>query len=174
MFKTGVRAVATIITAFVLCLGSTVATGQTIKVGALYPYSGALALLGDESSRGLELAVEQINASGGVQGKKIELVKADGIDPNTAVGEARRLISVAGVQVIFGTYASTIAFAASQVAELSGVPYFELGAISDPITERGFKYTFRTNPTSKTFASSDCRRDRRSHCSGPGGKADRI
>ena len=70
------------------------ATGQpgTIKVGALYPYSGALALLGGESSRGPELAVEEINAAGGIQGgKKIELVKGDGVDPNEAVGEARAL-----------------------------------------------------------------------------------
>jgi branched-chain amino acid transport system substrate-binding protein len=137
-------------------LGPVFAAAQqsgTIKVGALYPYSGALALLGDESARGFELAVEEINAAGGIQGgKKIEVVKADAVDPNQAVGEARRLISVAGVKVIFGSYASTIAFAASQVAELSGVPYFELGAISDPITERGFKYTFRTCPTAKYFA----------------------
>ena len=163
MVRTGLRNVAAVVFAVVLvCLCLTVGTGQaatgqsgTIKVGALYPYSGALALLGDESSRGLELAVEEINAAGGIQGgKKIELVKADGVDPNQAVGEARRLISVVGVQAIFGTYASTIAFAASQVAELSGIPYFELGAISDPITERGFKYTFRTNPTAKTFAST--------------------
>jgi branched-chain amino acid transport system substrate-binding protein len=82
------------------------------------------------------------------------MIKGDGIDPNQAVGEARRLISVGGVKAIFGTYASTLAFAASQVAEQSGVPYFELGAISDPITERGFKYTFRSNPTAKIFASA--------------------
>jgi len=157
MFKTGLRTVAAVMLIGALVyLGSAIATAAsppTIKVGALYPFSGSLALLGDESFRGFELAVEEINASGGIQGgKKIELVKADALDPNQAVGEARRLISVVGVQAIFGTYASTLAFAASQVAELSGVPYFELGAISDPITERGFKYTFRTCPTSKNFA----------------------
>ena len=159
MFKIELKAVVgLILTGLLLSLCTTLATAAppaTIKIGALYPYSGALALLGEESSRGLELAVEEINASGGIQGgKKIEIVKADAADPNQAVGEARRLTSVAGVQAIFGTYASTLAFAASQVAELSGVPYFELGAISDPITERGFKYTFRTNPTSKVFGNT--------------------
>jgi branched-chain amino acid transport system substrate-binding protein len=128
------------------------AWAQTIKLGALYPFSGGLVVLGEESFRGLELAVEERNAAGGIQGKKIELVKGDAVDPNAAVGEARRLISVGGVKAIFGTYSSSLALAASQVAELSGVPYFELGAISDPITERGFQYTFRTNPTSKSFA----------------------
>lgn len=155
MFKSGLRILAGVLLVGVLALSSTTAAAQTIKVGALYPFSGPLALLGDESFRGLEIAIEEINAAGGIQGgKKIEIVKADGVDPNAAVGEARRLTSVAGVKVIFGTYASTIAFAASQVAELAGVPYFELGAISDPITERKFKYTFRTNPTSKMFAAT--------------------
>lgn len=126
---------------------------QTVKVGALYPFSGGLALLGDESFRGLEIAIEERNAAGGLNGKKIELVKGDAVDPNQAVGEARRLTSVDKVSVIFGTYSSSLSIAATQVAELAGVPYFELGAISDPITERGFKYVFRTNPTSKDFAS---------------------
>ncbi len=155
MFNSRLRIFALVLLMGILALSSTMAEGQSIKVGALYPFSGPLALLGDESFRGLEIAIDEINAAGGIQGgKKIEIVKADGVDPNAAVGEARRLTSVAGVKVIFGTYASTIAFAASQVAELAGVPYFELGAISDPITERKFKYTFRTNPTSKMFAAT--------------------
>ncbi len=46
-----------------------------MKVGALFPFSGALALLGQESYRGLELAVNEINAAGGVNGEKIEIIK---------------------------------------------------------------------------------------------------
>lgn len=124
---------------------------QTVRFGALYPFSGNLVVLGEESFRGLELAVEERNAAGGIKGQRIELIKGDAVDANAAIGEARRLISVNNVKAIFGTYSSSLALAASQVAELSGVPYFELGAISDPITERGFKYTFRTNPTAKSF-----------------------
>lgn len=137
-----------------LALGASQAYAQqTVKVGALYPFSGGLALLGDESFRGLEIAVEERNAAGGLNGKKIELIRGDAVDPNQAVGEARRLTSVDKVSVIFGTYSSSLAIAATQVAQLAGVPYFELGAISDPITERGLKYVFRTNPTSKDFAN---------------------
>jgi len=123
-----------------------------VKFGALYPFSGGLALLGDESFRGLEIATEERNAAGGVKGNRIVLVKGDGVDANAAVGEARRLTSVENVKAIFGTYSSSLSIAASQVAELAGVPYFELGAVSDPITERGFQYIFRTNPTAKSFA----------------------
>jgi branched-chain amino acid transport system substrate-binding protein len=126
---------------------------KPLRLGALYPFSGSLALLGDESYRGLEIAAEERNAAGGLKGMKIELVKGDAVDPNQAVGEARRLTSVEKVPGIFGTYSSSLSLAATQVAELAGVPYFELGAISDPITERGFKYVFRTNATARDFAN---------------------
>jgi branched-chain amino acid transport system substrate-binding protein len=150
LFRKSAKAMAI---AALLCLSVATVWAETIKVGALYPLSGGLALLGEESFRGLEIATEEVNANGGIQGgKKVQLEKGDAVDPNQAVGEARRLISVQRVPVIFGTYSSSLAFAASQVAELAGVPYFELGAISDPITERDFKYVFRTNPTAKTFA----------------------
>ncbi|RJG03649.1 ABC transporter substrate-binding protein [Noviherbaspirillum sedimenti] len=125
-----------------------------LKVGALYPFSGGLALLGNESFRGLELAIEERNAAGGVGGQKIVLVKADAVDANQAVGEARRLTSVEGVSAVFGSYSSALAFAATQVTELAGIPYFELGAVSDPVTGRGYKYVFRSNPTAKSFAEA--------------------
>ncbi len=140
--------------ALVLALAgvTSVASAQDLKLGALYPFSGGLALLGDESYRGFELAVENRNAAGGLLGKKIQIVKGDAVDATQAVGTARKLTSVENVQAIFGSYASPISFAATQVSELAGVPYFELGAISDPITERGYQYVFRTNPTAKNFA----------------------
>lgn len=120
-----------------------------VKFGALYPFSGQLALLGEESARGAELAVDEINAAGGVQGEEVVLVRGDAVDNNQAIGEARRLISREGVKAILGTYSSSRSIAASQVAELSGIPYFELGAVADEVTGRGLKYLFRTNPTAE-------------------------
>jgi branched-chain amino acid transport system substrate-binding protein len=120
-----------------------------IKFGSLYPISGPLALLGDESSRGLEIAVEEVNAAGGIKGEQIVLERGDAVDNNQATGEARRLISLSGVQAIFGTYSSARSIAASQVSELAGVPYFELGAVADEVTGRGLEYLFRTNPTAE-------------------------
>lgn len=125
---------------------------EDLKLGALYPFSGGLALLGDESFRGLELATEEANAAGGLRGMRIALVKGDAVDANQAVGEARRLVSVEKVKAVFGTFSSSLALAATQVTQLAGVPYFEMGAISDPITERGMKYVFRTNATARDFA----------------------
>ncbi len=124
-----------------------------MKVGALFPFSGALALLGQESFRGLELAVNEINAAGGINGEKIVIVKADAVDPNQAVSETKRLIS-SNVVGVFGSYASGISYAASPVTELAGVPYFELGATAHKITTRGYKYLFRSNPNTALYGVS--------------------
>ena len=130
------------------------AQGNEVRLGALYPFSGSLALLGDESFRGLEMAVEERNANGGVLNRQVRLAKGDAVDQNQAIAEARRLTGTERVTAVFGTYASPLAFAATQVAELQGVPYFEMGAISDPITERGFRYVFRTCPRASDFGAA--------------------
>lgn len=121
-----------------------------IKVGALFPFSGNLALLGQESFRGLEVAVNEINAAGGVNGEKITIIKADAVDPTQAVSEAKRLIS-AGVVGVFGSYASGVSYAATPVTELAGVPYFEMGATAHKVTTRGYKYLFRSNPNTALY-----------------------
>ncbi|SAH94701.1 branched-chain amino acid ABC transporter periplasmic binding protein [Bordetella ansorpii] len=121
-----------------------------IKIGALFPFSGGLALLGQESYRGLELAVNEINAAGGVNGEKIQIMKADAVDPTQAVSETKRLTS-SGVVGVFGSYASGVSYAASPVTELAGIPYFELGATAHKITTRGYKYLFRTNPNTALY-----------------------
>lgn len=125
-----------------------------VTFGALYPFSGQLALLGEESARGLELAVDEVNAAGGVQGEQVVLERGDAVDNNQAIGEARRLISRENVKAIFGTYSSSRSIAASQVAELSGIPYFELGAVADEVTGRGLEYLFRVNPTAEDMADT--------------------
>ncbi|CAM4021985.1 ABC-type branched-chain amino acid transport system, periplasmic component [Bordetella tumbae] len=143
---------------FTLALGLCSALSATtawadIKVGALFPFSGALALLGQESYRGLELAVNEINAAGGVNGEKIEILKADAVDPTQAVSETKRLVS-SGVAAVFGSYASGISYAASPVTELAGIPYFELGATAHKITTRGYKYLFRSNPNTGLYGAA--------------------
>ena len=130
-----------------------VAQGQDLRFGALFPFSGALALLGDESFRGLEVAVEERNAAGGVLGRQVRLAKGDAVDQAQAISEVRRLMTAERVAAVFGTYASPLSFAATQVSELQGVPYFELGAISAAITDRGFRFVFRTCPRASDFAT---------------------
>ncbi|QXM25634.1 ABC transporter substrate-binding protein [Elioraea tepida] len=134
-----------------LALRPASAQNGEVRLGALYPLSGARALLGDEGFRGLELACEERNAGGGVAGAKVRLVRADATDPASAAAEARRLITVERVRAIFGTHASSLSLAATQAAEQAGVPYFELGAIADAITDRGFRSVFRSAPPARAW-----------------------
>jgi len=131
--------------------------GGALRIGALYPFSGSLALLGEESFRGAELARRQRNQDGGVAGSQIEYVRADVPDPNVARTEAERLLSRERLQVLIGTYSSALAMTASEVAARRGATYFELGAITDPFTERGYETVYRTNPPAREFAASQIR-----------------
>ncbi|CAH0211996.1 ABC transporter substrate-binding protein [Roseomonas sp. CECT 9278] len=129
------------------------AQANELRIGALFPFSGTLALLGDESFRGLELAVEERNAAGGVAGRPARLLRGDAADQAQAAAESRRLMTTERVAAIFGTYASPPSFAATQVAEVQGIPYFELGALSDSITERGLRGVFRTCPRAADYGA---------------------
>ncbi len=135
------------------------ATGycQNLKIGALYPVSGALALLGDESWRGAEIARQMRNQKGGVAGKQVDFVKVDIPDVNAAKSEAERLINREGLKLLTGTYSSSLCLAASEVAARAGIIYFEQGGIADPITGRGYKTLLRTCPKAQFFSRSQLR-----------------
>ncbi len=128
--------------AAMLASGSAMAQ-QTWRIGALYPLSGNLALLGNENLVGARIAVDMINERGGVAGKKVELVSGDASTPDKAQSEAERLSSLENLKVITGTYSSGLSFAASQVVERRGGIYWETGGIADGLTKRGFKNYFR-------------------------------
>lgn len=115
-----------------------------LPIGALYPFSGMLALFGDESYRGLELAVDERNGAGGLFDRPLKLLKGDAVDPAAAAAEVKRLIGTEKVGAVFGSFASPLVIAASQVTELAGIPYFELGAICDAALDRGFRFLFRS------------------------------
>lgn len=123
--------------------GASAQDKDTWKIGALYPTTGNLALLGNENLNGAKVAVGMINDAGGIDGHKIELVTGDASTPEKAQSEAERLSSLEGLKVITGTYSSGLSYAASQVVERRGGLYWETGGISDGLTQRGFKNYFR-------------------------------
>lgn len=125
-----------------------------LRFGALFPLTGPMALQGDECFRGLTLAVAELNAGGGLAGARVRLITGDAVDQAQAVAEARRLTGAERVQAVFGTHASVLSLAATQVAEAAGIPYVELGAIADQITERGFRHLFRTGPMARQFGET--------------------
>jgi branched-chain amino acid transport system substrate-binding protein len=128
------------------------AAAKTLEIGAMYPISGSLALLGEESWRGAEIARLERNKAGGVAGMQVVFVQGDANTPATSRSEAERLIEQKGVKGIIGTYSSSRCMVASEVAGRKGIPYFELGAIANDITTRGYKTMWRTNPTAAHFS----------------------
>ena len=124
---------------------------KTLEIGALYPLSGGLALLGDESWRGAEIARLERNKAGGVAGMEVVFLQGDANTSASARSEAERLIEQKGVKAILGTYSSSRCMVASEVAARKGVVYFELGAIANEITARGYKTIWRTDPAAKSF-----------------------
>jgi branched-chain amino acid transport system substrate-binding protein len=114
-----------------------------IKVGALFPLSGPMALLGNEAFQAAQVAREMINERGGVLGKQVSFATADAPDPTSANAEATRLIIREKVSVIAGSYSSALALAASEVAEREGVLYWETVAVADKITQRKYKNIVR-------------------------------
>ncbi len=134
------------------CGGNSSSDDGPIKIGALFPLTGDLALLGEESFRGIELAVGEFNENGGLDGREVEIVKGDAVDPDAAQAEANRLINQESILNIVGSYSSGVAFAASEVAERNGALYWELGAVADNITDRGYESIIRTNPTASMFS----------------------
>jgi branched-chain amino acid transport system substrate-binding protein len=129
------------------------AQGDVWRIGTIYPLTGALAKNGIKNFDGVKIATEMINETGGVAGKKAVLVSADAPDPQAAASEANRLITNDHITAILGTQASSLAMAATVVAEKNKTFYIETEGISGLITARGFKYLFRTTFSSGMMAS---------------------
>ena len=117
-------------------------TGE-IRIGSIFPRSGVVGYLGEDSWRGAEMAARVINAKGGVNGKEIKLSVTDAPDATAGLSEAERLISREKMTVITGTHMSVLCYPISELTERNGVVLWEEGAIADSLTERGYKYLFR-------------------------------
>ena len=121
------------------------ATAQdTIKIGELNSYKSQPAFL-EPYKRGIEMAVEEINAKGGVLGKKLEVIsRDDGANPGDAVRVAEELITREGVSMIAGTFLSNVGLAVTNFAAQKKVLFLAAEPLTDKITwENGNKYTFR-------------------------------
>lgn len=127
-------------------------TAETIKIGAVYPLSGALASTGQNIKKGIDMAVEDINAKGGVLGKKIEIIYGDSQgDPKIGMSEAERLITQQNVPVLLGAYQSGVTEVISQVAEKNKTPLLTAISTADVLTTRGYNYFFRLAPTNMMY-----------------------
>jgi len=148
-------------------ISTTAQAQQEIKIGVIYPLTGSLAASGSEMRNALELAADIINngtpgapdltfsAGGGLpnlKGAKIKLIFADHQgNPQVGASEAERLISQEKVVALVGAYNSNVTATASQVAERNRVPFVNPESSSPSLTQRGFKWFFRTTPHDDLF-----------------------
>ena len=132
-----------------LCLmsPSLASAEKVVKVGNILPLSGPSASVGQQGKQAREMAIEEINAAGGIKslgGAKIEMLYADSkSDPNVGVTEAERFINSEKVNVLTGAWNSGVTYPSTAVAERYGIPYIVPVSVRDTITERGFKNVFR-------------------------------
>jgi len=126
------------------CLGVPAHAQGTIKIGELNSYKSQPAFL-DPYKKGWELAIEEINAKGGVLGRKLEVVsRDDGGNPGDAVRVADELVTREGVNILAGTFLSNIGLAVTEFAGKKQVFFLAAEPLTDKITwQNGNKYTFR-------------------------------
>ena len=125
------------------------AQGSAVKLGVLHPVSGALSYSGQQGRLGAVMAIDEINAAGGIKalnGAKLEPVLGDAQStPEGGNAEVEKMNS-AGVAAIVGGYGSSICLAASQTAARYDLPYVVDVGVVDAIVTRGLKNTFRFGP----------------------------
>src|SRR5215475_5212195 len=141
--------------------GQSARADEEVKIGAIYPLTGPAASTGLEIKNALELAAEIINTGGqglnlpfaeqgglpNLRGANIRLVFGDHQNnPQVEATEAERLINDEKVVALIGCYPSNVTATASQVAERYKIPFVAPESSSATLTQRKFKWFFRTTP----------------------------
>src|ERR1700719_556878 len=152
------------------CLAGPALAEKTVKIGGIFPLSGNAASTGVHTKAALEVAMDIINNAhpelgnfplaknaglAGLGGAKVEVVFADNQgSPATGQNQALRLITEEKVVALTGAYQSGITLTASASAEKYGIPFLNGESVAANLTERGFKWFFRTTPVAADFAKT--------------------
>ena len=119
---------------------------ETVKVGIILPTTGEKAKFGEIEKKSFEMALEKINAAGGVNGKKLEFLFEDDTGrPDVARAAAEKLITKDKVVMLSGGYGSSETFAIAGVAQQNGMPFLVTTGSDNKITEMKWEYIFRIN-----------------------------
>ncbi len=133
------------------------AQAPEIKIASIHPVTGVISDIGISMRRANQLAVDDINARGGIKsmgGAKLKLLLADSeAKEEVARSEAERVIKEGAVCIV-GPFLSGNAMAIATLCEQRQVPFVMDVAAADDITRKGFKHTFRVFPTTTKFADS--------------------
>ena len=126
----------------------TASAQDVIKIGEINSYKAQPAFL-EPYKKGMELAIDQINAAGGLNGKKVQLItRDDNANPGDAVRVAEELISRDKVDVLTGSFLSHIGLALTDFAKQKKVFFLASEPLTDKIVwQNGNRYTFRLRPS---------------------------
>lgn len=137
------RAFLALATAAALAAALPAAAQETIKIGLVTALSGQSARAGEAITRGLTIAIDEINAQGGLLGRKVELVRRDDeATPAKGVVAARELIFKEKVAVLFGGLDTPVSLAIVPIANEAKVPFMGPWAAGTPITKNGANPNF--------------------------------
>ncbi|HEV3493344.1 MAG TPA: ABC transporter substrate-binding protein [Reyranella sp.] len=119
---------------------------EPIKIGVLYPLTGGGAVYGVPAMAGHQLAVEELNAKGGIMGRKIESIERDDkLNPAAASSTMKELITKDKVDIVLGGLASSVGLAMSEVSKQEKVVYIStIPKTIQMTTDKLHKYVFRT------------------------------
>ena len=130
-------------------------SSDVIRIGHLTPRTGFLGPLGEYGVMAADLAVEEINASGGIMGRKVELLKEDSVNPQTASTKAERMIERDKVTCIIGEISSASALTIAQVAQRNKTLFINTGANSDALRGSDCKrYMFHVESQNSMYVKS--------------------
>lgn len=135
--------------------GQTVPVAETgsIKIGVIAPLTGDGAVYGEPARQVYEIAVDEINKAGGINGKQIQLIVEDGkCNGESAVSAAQKLVNADGVQVIIGGFCSGESLAIIPVAEAKNVALISPSSSSPDLTSKS-KIFFRNFPSDSSQGS---------------------
>jgi branched-chain amino acid transport system substrate-binding protein len=131
------------------------AQSDKIKIGHLTPLTGFLGALGAYAQLGLRMAEEEINKSGGVMGRQLDITSEDSVNPATAATKAQRMLEQDGVAFLMGEINSASALTIMQVAERNKRLFMQIGARSDALRGKNCnKYTFHVDIPSTVMVNA--------------------
>jgi branched-chain amino acid transport system substrate-binding protein len=126
-----------------------------IKIGHLTPLTGFLGALGAYAQLGIRMAVDEINAAGGVMGRPLDVMSEDSVNPATAATKAQRMLDQDGATVLMGEINSASALTIMQVAERNKRLYMQIGARSDALRGKNCnRYTFHVDIPSTVMVNA--------------------
>jgi branched-chain amino acid transport system substrate-binding protein len=122
------------------------AQSGAIKIGHLTPLTGFLGALGEYAVMGIKMATEEINAAGGVMGRRLDVTSEDSVNPATASTKAQRMLERDGVEFLMGEINSASAQTIMQVAARNKRLFLQIGARSDVLRGKNCnRYTFHVD-----------------------------